>query len=116
MYNKQCRSILELAVPAWAPCITIKECKQIERVQKTALAIILGESYQSYSQALKKLSVESLKCRRMKICLRFAIQAQKSERFSRWFAKNNEHKPFVNTRHVETKLKHTFKPVKTRTT
>ena len=115
VYYKQCRSILELAVPAWAPGLTSKECKQIERVQKTALAVILGESFKSYSQALKKLSAESLKCRRRNICLKFAIQAQKSERFSRWFADSNEQKPNFNTRHFGAKMKHTFKPVKTRT-
>ena len=82
VYYKQCRSILELAVPAWAPGLTSKECQQIERVQKTALAIILGESYRSYSHAKKMLLVESSKSRRTKICLKFALQAQKSERFS----------------------------------
>ena len=115
VYYKQCRSIIELAVPAWAPGITSRECRQIERVQKTALAIILGDSYKSYSQACKILCVESLKQRRINICLKFAIQAQKSDRFSRWFAHNEEPKPTINTRYVENKIKHTFKPVKTRT-
>ena len=40
VYNKQCRSILELAVPAWAPCITIKECKG--RLQKKKNMTNLG--------------------------------------------------------------------------
>ena len=112
VYNKQCRSLLELAVPAWAPGLTSKECKQIERVQKTALAIILGESYKTYSQAQGVLSVE---CRRINICLKFAIQAQKSERFNRWFTYNNQARPGVDRRQTRAKLVNTFKPVKTRT-
>ena len=58
------------------------------------------------------LLVESLKSRRTKICLKFALQAQKSERFSKWFAFNNHARPGMKTR---TKLTHTFKPVNTRT-
>ena len=40
VYNKQCRSVMELPVPAWAPGLIGKEVKQLERVQKSALAII----------------------------------------------------------------------------
>ena len=114
VYNKQCRSILEQAVPVWAAGITRKECKQIERVQKTALAIILGKAYESYNQGLQKLCVESLEIRRKNICLKFAKQAQKSDRFCKWFTYNTEPEPNMKTRHVE-KSRNTFKPVKTRT-
>ena len=115
VYNKQCRSILELAVPAWAPGLTSKECQQIERVQKTALAIILGESYKSCSHARKIFGVESLRSRRIIIFLKFAIKAQKSERFNRWFAYNDLARPGIDRRQTRTKLENTFKPVKTRT-
>ena len=40
VYNKQVRSVLELAVPVWQPAITQQEVKQIERVQRCALYII----------------------------------------------------------------------------
>ena len=53
VYSKQCRSVLELAVPAWAPGLTSKESRQIERVQKNVFAIILGDKYKSYKNALK---------------------------------------------------------------
>ena len=77
---------MELAVLAWAPGLTGKEVKQMERVQKSALAIILGDSYKSYKQALEKLEVESLESRREKICLAFEKQALKSEKFNKWFS------------------------------
>ena len=45
VYHKQVRSVLELAVPVWQPAITQQETKQIERVQRCALYIILGDDY-----------------------------------------------------------------------
>ena len=115
VYNKQCRSVLELAVPAWAPGLTGKEIKQLERVQKTALAIVLGDNYRSYKLALQKLGVQSLEVRRKEICLTFGKRALKSEKFSEWFCYNDEPKPNVNTRYAENKVVQKLKPVKTRT-
>ena len=115
VYNKQCRSVMELAVPAWAPGLTGKEVKQIERVQKSALAIILGDSYKSYKHALKKLDVESLESRREKLCLTFGKRALRSEKFSKWFSYIDENKPKINTRHAKSKPSYKLKPVTTKT-
>ena len=52
VYVKQVRSVLELAVPAWHGAITQAERNEIERVQKAALHVILGENYLSYRSAL----------------------------------------------------------------
>ena len=48
MYTKQCRSILEYGVPVWYRAITKNERLEIERVQKGALHLILGEKYENY--------------------------------------------------------------------
>ena len=88
VYYKQCRSVLELAVPAWTPALTTSESNQIERVQKTACAIILGEHYRSYKHALKTLNMKTLVVRRSELCLSFAIKALKSDKFSSWFSVN----------------------------
>ena len=82
VYQKQCRSVLEMAVPAWSPGLTINNSNQIERVQKTALAIILGDEYVSYSSALKKMNMETLPDRRRSLCLSFAKKAFKSDKFN----------------------------------
>ena len=37
VYTKQCRSILEYAVPVWQGAITLQERQDIERVQKMVL-------------------------------------------------------------------------------
>ena len=45
VYYKQCRSVLEMAAPAWTPGLTKTEISQLERVQKAACAIILGKKF-----------------------------------------------------------------------
>ena len=94
MYKKHCRSILEYAVPVWNGALTDYEIKSIERVQKMALHIILGELYVNYQNALKMANLETLEVRRTKLCLSFAKKAEKSDKYMHWFRP----KPIVNTR------------------
>ena len=93
VYFKQIRSILELAVPAWHPGLTVKNSMDIERVQRAALHIILGEDYRSYSFALTTLKMESLSSRRVKLCLRFGKKASEHPKHSKWFKLNMNKKP-----------------------
>ena len=51
VYTKQVRCILELAVPAWQGGLSQAEKTDLERIQKTACHIILGQDYVSYSIA-----------------------------------------------------------------
>ena len=85
VFIKQVRSILELAVPAWHAAITQSERKDIERVQKTALHIILGGDYTSYSSALEVMGLVPLETRRTALCLKFAKKAEKNTKFQNWF-------------------------------
>ena len=85
VYEKQCRSVLELAVPVWNAGISVAEENQLERVQKSAFAIILGKSYSSYRCALVELKMETLKNRRSKISLAFAKKARNNDKFKNWF-------------------------------
>ena len=77
IYCKQVRSLLELAVPAWNGGITVEERMDIERVQKSACHIIMGDSYASYRSALIDLNLESLAVRKDNLSLKFAIKAEK---------------------------------------
>ena len=71
----------------------------MERVQKTALAIIIGRDYSGYKDALKSLNVETLEERRIKLCLNFAKKAAKSDKWKHWFVKSPQQVlPPVNTR------------------
>ena len=101
-YRKEIRSILELAVPLWHGGLTAKQVKDIERVQKTALYIILGENFINYDVACTLLEIEPLSMRRDQLCLKFALKDVKKE--NSLFSKTQK---FVNTRNknivIETK-------------
>ena len=64
IYTKQIRSIVELAVPAWHGAITLAEQIDLERTQKCAAHIILGEDYDSYRKALRRLDLDTSQNRR----------------------------------------------------
>ena len=84
------RSILEFAVPVWHSSLTGIDRMKIERVQKTAMHIILGNTYRSYSHALKCLSLDSLFSRRQNLCKTFARKAYKNSKFRQWFELNQK--------------------------
>ena len=80
VYIKEVRSLLELAVPVWHSGLTKLQSAQIERVQKTAVHIILGEDYTNYDVACTSLGVKQLECRRERLCIKFAKKDLKSQR------------------------------------
>ena len=88
VYTKQVRSVLELAVPAWNGALTQCDSKHIERVQKTAVHIMLGGSYSNYETALEVVGLEPLHARRVKLCLKFARKASKDPKHKNWFKPN----------------------------
>ena len=88
VYMKQVRIQLEFAVAAWHPGLTSEDRLKIERVQKSACCIILGQEYKSYRKALKILELETLYERRKKLCRTFAKKAQKHTKFAKWFKPN----------------------------
>ena len=80
IYMLQIRSKLEQSAAVWHSSLTRKDSKDLERVQKSALKVILGDKYTSYKEALKTIRIDSLEERRQKICLRFAQQCLKNEK------------------------------------
>ena len=116
VYNKQIRCVLELAVSVWVPGLTLAENYQIERVQKCALYVIMGDSYNGYDETLIALEVEKLSGRRSKLCLKFAKRAEKHPKYQNWFVPADEFiPPTVTTRSDKTFVETKYKPVPTRT-
>ena len=91
------RSAVEPAVPLWSGAIIEKEKNGIEKVQKTAMKLISGSSYRDYIGSLKKFNLDTLDPRRKKICLKFAKNCTKNDRFKHWF----KLKPPPNTRYKD---------------
>ena len=116
VYQKQIRSVFEMAVPVWEPGLSKEEVKQLERVQKTAFHVILGEGYTGYQRSLTVLDCETLKNRRVQICLNFANKALRHPKYSSWFTENkvNTDKVQPNTRGPKSKPT-VLKPVPHRT-
>ena len=108
-------SVLELDVPVLQPALTKQEQRQIKRVQRCALYIILGENYQSYEYALDYLECENLNDRRINLCEKFAKKCIKHPKYQHWFCQNTEDTHNLNTRNNSTKIKAKFTPVQTRT-
>ena len=72
IYMLQVRSKLEQSAVLWHFGLSGKNRNSLERVQKSALRVILGKSYTSYNNALKELNIDSLQDRRESLCLKFA--------------------------------------------
>ena len=106
VYCKQVRSVLEFGAVVWHPSLTQINTSDIERVQKSALAIILGKDYVNYENSLLIVGLEKLSKRRESLCLNFARNSAKSH--PNWY---EEDMKTVNTRR-QTKE---FKEVVTRT-
>ena len=89
-YVRQIRSICEFAVPYWGSMLTKEESRRIERVQRTALHVIMGESFIDYKNALLACGLERLDERRMKLIISFAKKTAKNPKFAHWFLQNKE--------------------------
>ena len=96
-----------MAFPAWHPALPQADSRAIERVQKSALSIILGEDYVSYNSALDSLNLESLEERRSTLWLRFAMKSASHPTHSKWFKAAGDV--------PDTRTKNTYQPVWTRT-
>ena len=85
IYSQYIRSILEFNSNVWYSSITNEEREDIERVQRVACQIILKDDYETYSQALQKLNLQTLSDRRQMLAGRFATKCANSERFKDLF-------------------------------
>ena len=98
IYILYIRSVVEQSAVVWHTSITIGEQKDLERIQKVALRLILGEKYITYIQALKVTGLETLKSRRTRLSLKFALKCVKNKKTAHMFPVNSNP---VNTRHYE---------------
>ena len=89
IYTLFIRSFLELNACVWHYSITQEERQDIERVQKTALRLILKDEYSTYSVALSTSNLESLDQRREKLCLKFAFKCLQQDKSKSMFPLNN---------------------------
>ena len=82
----------------WHSSLTVRNRKDLERIQKAAVRVIMGKDFLTYKHGLKALKLDTLEKRREKLCLRFAQNLLKSEKVKTFF-------PLNKTKHCMKKRK-----------
>ena len=110
IYVLYVRSILEQSSVVWSSSITQDNSDDLERVQKSAVRIILGKNFDKYEDALMRVDLETLKDRREVLSTNFAKKCLDNEKTKSMFqlrekthrmnARNEEHFE-VNFAHTE---------------
>ena len=95
------RSLLEQSATVWHSSLTQGNIDDLERVQKSAFKIILGNEYTGYAKSLVKLDMETLCNRREQLCLNFALKCLKNPKTTDMFPINDK-KHEMGTRNPET--------------
>ena len=88
IYVLYIRSILEQSCQVWHSSLTLDNFHDLERVQKSALKIILQDEYESYSNALTITGLSTLFQRRSNLCLKFAKSCVKNPQTRHMFPAN----------------------------
>ena len=103
-------SLLDQSAVVWHSSLSKKNSRDLERIQKVAVRVILGKSYTNYNDGLQKLRLKKLNKRRENICLNFAKKCLKNEKVKNFFKENkNLHrmnkksKPYFKERFSKTK-------------
>ena len=68
--------------------MSVRNTSDLERVQKSAVKIILNERDLYYDEALSRLNLDKLDKRREKLCLAFAKKCLKAEKVKEFFPVN----------------------------
>ena len=89
-YIKEVRPLTEQGVPIWNSSLTKKQVNDIEKIQKVALKIILGQQYNSYESACEIFGLKKLSTRRLDLSTKFAIKLYKSNRCQEFFTPSNK--------------------------
>jgi hypothetical protein len=90
---------LEQSAVVWHSSLSEENKSDLERVQKSAVKIIMGEKYQSYQKSLALLDMETLEDRRENLCLKFAQRCLKNDKAKKMFPINQ--KSGMKTRKME---------------
>ena len=79
------RSKLETSAVVWHSSLSCKNRRDLERVQKSAMKVILKNQYSTYEEALKILNMDTLDKRREILCRKFAKNCLKNEKMKKLF-------------------------------
>ena len=81
---------MEQSATVWHSSLTEENSNDLERVQKSAVRIMLGNSYSGYKKSLNILQIDSLRDRREQLCLNFAQKCIKNPKTRDMFPENSK--------------------------
>ena len=85
LYILYVRSILEQSCAVWNSSLTMQNSNDLERVQKAAVRIMLGDKFENYEEALEVVNLQKLTERRNELCLKFAKKCTQIEKTEKMF-------------------------------
>ena len=89
IYKVYIRSILEQSCTVWNSSLTKKNERELERVQKVAVKLIIRNK-NTYEENLNELKIQTLKERRNTLSLNFAKNCLLNEKTKNMFIKNKQ--------------------------
>ena len=92
IYTTFIRPVLEQSSPVWSSSLTEENSTDIERVQKTAIKIIMGKKYNCYKSALLELNLKTLSQRRIDLSLVFAKRTIQNKKVKNMFPIRQENR------------------------
>ena len=84
------QSILEQSSVVWQSSLKQEDSNNLERIQKSALKVILNDDFEEYKQGLEKLNLQTLYQRRITLCENFALQTAKHNKLYTMFPRSEE--------------------------
>ena len=100
------RSVLEQSAVVWHTSLTQQNSEDLERIQKSAMKIIMNNEYKGYKQSLIELDLQNLYDRREGLLLNFGLKCLKSD-------KSKIHFPPTHKKHtMKTRKTNTFQEQK----
>ena len=108
IYKMFIRSIMENSAVVWHSSLSENNRNDLERVQKSAVKIILDEKELDYDEALSKLNLDRLDKRREKFCLSFAKKCLKIEKVKTLFPMNDSERIHETRNFEKFKVNHFY--------
>ena len=106
IYKIFVRPILEQSCTVWSSSLT-KDCiAALERVQKGAFKIILGDKYKNYEESLKQLHETDLLTRRNMLSLKFAKKCTRNPKMKHLFPLNKQRSVMKLRKQEKFKINH----------
>ena len=97
---------MEQSATDWHSSLTQENIDDLERVQKCAVRIMLGNKYNGYKDGLLKLDIENLSERREELCLNFARKCIKNPNTKQIFPENVKNHPMKTRMEERFKVNH----------